>query len=247
MQGWFSHTLNFLPNSNIHPIWLGTHIAPAIYKYIQEVLAINPQYFRESVGCRDLSTFHFLDQLGIDSYFSRCLTLTLPKRTEGDKHDKVYFVDIPANIINLFPKQLKERGIIRNQKWIHVGNENWMTTYNHANKLLEDMHQAQLVITSALHCAAPCIAMGIPVILISLNPTENINRFTALNGIINIKTINDLANNNINYDAVPINIESLKKAMLINLSLTVRRSVGFTVSDREIKEVREYIANFKVS
>ena len=48
------------------------------------------------------------------------------------------------------------------------------------------------MITSALHCAAPCVAMGIPVLLISLNPAENANRFSALSGIVESKTLEDL-------------------------------------------------------
>lgn len=33
--------------------------------------------------------------------------------------------------------------------------------------------------------------------------------------------------------------------MLKNLLLTVRKSVGFDVSDSELRDIREYIANFK--
>lgn len=87
--------------------------------------------------------------------------------------------------------------------------------------------------------------MGIPVLLISLNPAENANRFSALSGIVESKTLEDLKKASFNYEIRSANIEDLKNAMLKNLLLTVRKSVGFDVSDSELRDIREYIANFK--
>lgn len=247
MQGWFSHSLNFFPSCDMHPVWIGTHIDPAIYKFILEALVICPQYFREEVGCRDLSTCNFLKGMGVSAYLSRCLTLTMPKRTDEIIGEKVFFVDIPSSVMRLFPRDLRERAVVRNQKWIRVGNENWEKTYSMAENILDEYRSASLVVTSALHCAAPCIAMGIPVLLIALNPKENANRFSALSGIIESKTIDDLKNSTFGYDINPIEIEDLKAAMLKNLSLTIRKSVGYKVSDAELRDIREYIANFRVA
>lgn len=247
MQGWFSHTLNFFPSEAIHPVWIGTHFDCAIHKYIREALVINAKYFQEGVGCRDLSTLNFLKGLGCGAYFSRCLTLTMPKRVDVNIADKVYFVDVPNSIMRRFPNQILERAIVKNQKWIKVGGEAWEITYTRAKEIIEDLKKASLVITSALHCASPCIAMGIPVLLISLNPEENGNRFSALSGIIESKTLEDLKKASFNYDVRSADIEDLKSAMLKNLLLTIHKSVGFDVSDSELQDIREYIANFKIS
>lgn len=246
-QGWFSHTLNFFPSEDIHPVWIGTHFDLAIQKFIQQALVINPRYFQEGIGCRDLYTLKFLRNLGCSAYFSRCLTLTIPKRVGANITDKVYFVDVPDSAIRLFPNQILERAVIKKQKWIKVGNEAWEVTYSRAKDILEDLRKASLVITSALHCAAPCVAMGIPVLLISLNPAENANRFSALSGIVESKTLEDLKKASFNYEIRSANIEDLKNAMLKNLLLTVRKSVGFDVSDSELRDIREYIANFKIA
>lgn len=246
MQGWFSHTLNFFPNKNICPIWIGVHFNRVVHKYIEQALAVDPLFFREEVGCRDLSTLDFLRNLGVRAYFSRCLTLTLPKRKTQGQQDKIYFVDIPDEVMKLFPLKIKENAEVRRQRWCHVGNEYWKKTYDHAQEILDDLQQAHLVITSALHCAAPCVAMGIPVILISLDPLENANRFSALNGILNSITVNEIIDRRVSYDVVAPDIEELKMAMLKNVSLVIQRTGRGGVSNSELKDVRDYISNYSV-
>ncbi|WP_348518297.1 hypothetical protein [Campylobacter sp. CCS1377] len=44
-------------------------------------------------------------------------------------------------------------------------------------------NEAKLVIAIALHCASPCTAMGIPVVLLADNYNEQKTRFGALKGI----------------------------------------------------------------
>lgn len=99
-------------------------------------------------------------------------------------------------------------------------------TYKHAREILNDIQKARLVITSALHCAAPCVAMGIPVILVCLDPFENINRFSALNGILNAVTVKEIIDKRISYDVFAPDIEDLKRAMLENVSLVIKSSVA---------------------
>ena len=49
MQGWFSHTYNFLPSIDIIPIWIGTHFTSHIQKLLRKVLVVNPNYFLSPV------------------------------------------------------------------------------------------------------------------------------------------------------------------------------------------------------
>ncbi|WP_141082403.1 polysaccharide pyruvyl transferase family protein [Campylobacter devanensis] len=49
----------------------------------------------------------------------------------------------------------------------------WKNLYRKTEDLLQTYkNKAKLIATSALHCAAPCTAMGIPVILIAKKPRE---------------------------------------------------------------------------
>lgn len=75
-----------------------------------------------SIGARDMSTLQFLRRIGVKSYFSGCMTLTLA--TPADKHERcsesvasgdgkctdVLFVDINTNIMSMFPERVRHVG-----------------------------------------------------------------------------------------------------------------------------------------
>lgn len=102
----------------------------------------------------------------------------------------------------------------------------------------------KLIVTSALHCAAPCTAMGIPVVLIAKNQ-ENINRFSAIKGIIPIYTYDDLKNNRINFNPKSLNIEDLKQYMLQNLKLSILKEMGEKIDENELMQIRHNIQYYK--
>ncbi|MDO4304346.1 MAG: polysaccharide pyruvyl transferase family protein [Bacillota bacterium] len=128
------------------------------------------------VGCRDLSTVEYLRDLGVDAYLTGCLTLTLPRRTEeqAKKANKIYFLDVPADVMKIIPQEIKDEAVILSNilRFDNPGKSNRISVedaYEEHRKgeervaLLRDT--AKLVITSKLHVASPCLAMGIPVIL----------------------------------------------------------------------------------
>lgn len=162
----------FMPPSNkVHAIPMSLHIHR---KLSEAELA----YYQTcgGVGCRDLYTVEYLRGLGVDAYLTGCLTLTLPRRSEeiAKKADKVYFLDVPSDVMKIMPQELKEEGIVLSNilRFENPGYSNRISiedTYEEHRKgeervaLLRDT--ARLVITSKLHVASPCLAMGIPVIL----------------------------------------------------------------------------------
>ncbi len=82
MQGWFALSYDFLPLSNILPVFVGTHFTAEAQNFLKHFIARFPHYFKDKeCGCRDVFTFNFLQKMGIKSYFSKCLTLTLPKES----------------------------------------------------------------------------------------------------------------------------------------------------------------------
>ena len=91
MQGWFSHSYYFLPSAYILPIFVGTHFTSQTQKFLHFFLARYPYYFQnKEIGCRDSFTLQFCQKYHITSYFSRCLTLTLPQRKVTCEHTKGY-------------------------------------------------------------------------------------------------------------------------------------------------------------
>lgn len=247
MQGWFSHTIAFIPNRNITPIYIGTHFN----KYIQNFISCYPFLLKNhEIGCRDLYTLNFLKSNGFNAYFSRCLTLTLPKREENSNQNKVFLVNVDLEIKKLLPKKVQQEGIMVNQKNI-IGNyddfkHNWKLYYDNAKEFLDKYkNEAKLIITTALHCASPCIAMGIPVILISDDPNEQLSRFSALEGIIKIYTIEDLKNDKIDFNPESIDIEQLKQYMLENVELTIIKAMGGGIDENRLLFIRNQITNWK--
>lgn len=250
MQGWFAfpETPHFIPNHFLLPIFVGTHFTSAIQKFLQYFLVYYPWYFEnKSIGCRDLATLQFCQKSGLEAYLSRCLTLTLPKRTqeEAKQATKVFLVGIPENLLKFIPQHLREGAISVNQQG--VSNEKslqWRSFYQRSEDLLETYKtQAKLIITCALHCASPAIAMGIPVVLIARNE-ENLQRFSALNGIVPIYTLEDLEKGRVDFAPQSLDIESLKQDMLENLRLSIKEAMGESVDKEALQTIRQRIADF---
>lgn len=119
----------------------------------------------QPIGCRDEYTTNLLAKAGIDVFFNYCLSLMFDKREKEPKDGKIIFCDA-FNYLNT-PSIFKGENIYR--LW-HYADPSKPPQYKmkRAQELLDIYkYEAKLVITSRLHCALPCIAMGIPVILSS--------------------------------------------------------------------------------
>lgn len=248
MQGWYEHEdLGFLPGSDTRAVWIGTHFTENVCKSLMSLFQ-NSAYRLYDVGCRDKATLEFCRQWGISSYFSRCLTLTLPRRTKEDAKnaDTVYLVDCSDKLISLLPDGIKSEAKIINQRlFIREPWQSWMICREEAEKLLEEYKQhARLIITSALHCAQPCIAMGIPVVFINPGYNER-NRFSSMDGLVPQYSIQDLENKNVDFNPKAPNIEDLKTALLTNLSLSLKQKRS-KEEEQQLTIVRDKIANYNI-
>lgn len=246
MQGWFAHGYDFIPNNSILPIFVGTHLAHDAQNFITDFLSYFPTYFNDKeIGCRDDFTLRFCQSHKIKSYLSRCLTLTLPQRAQDKTYHKIFFVDVKKKFMRYMPKNLQQGEHLK-QKWL---------PFEHSDKALHkaqsqlDLYknEAKLVITTALHCAAPCIAMGIPVVLLSNRIAEQKTRFSALEGILPIWTIQDLQSKKIDFTPKALDIQPLKMMLLENLTLSIQKARGERVDESYLIKLREKISTFKVS
>jgi len=166
MNGWFSHfpQNSFPPSEAIVPVFFGFHISDW-YGEKGKNHFFKPQsisYFKkhEPIGCRDRKTAEMLREKGVNSFYSKCLTLTFPKRVKEPKNGKVLLVD--AENIPL-PKFLTKNALKITQSVPDYYEDELKTKM--AKKLLSlYRNEAKLVITTRLHCALPCLAMGIPLL-----------------------------------------------------------------------------------
>ena len=97
----------------------------------------------------------------VEAFYSKCLTITFDRRLKSPESGKVFLVDVDRRIP--LPTPIRSGAIsVSHNIPPYVSTE---TKFRLARELLDIYRdQARLVITTKLHCALPCIAMGIPVI-----------------------------------------------------------------------------------
>ena len=179
MNGFFhADELPRFLDERVRPIVSNIHISRHPPLYRTAPLAVDAEPLRgyhafEPLGVRDRATLALLQGMGFDAFFNYCLTLTFDKRAASITGDRIFIVDLD-NMLPL-PKH------IRNQHIEYI-NQDSPQIYSHetkmamAGELLERYRtQAKLVITSKLHCALPCIAMGIPVIFFADDRDERLH------------------------------------------------------------------------
>lgn len=213
-NGWYMHhPENWPPNENIYPLFVALHINKLAEKSLLSPESIIYLKQFQPIGCRDYHTVRILKEVGIEAYFSGCLTLTLGityQRTSPS--DTVYFTDLNPDIrknirflakcawnyiskyslIKQIQKQMKRCGIQRSMKFsvalystysnviddalflqavykkqeIENNFNSEEEKFSYADSLLREYAKAKFVITSRIHCALPCLAIGTPVLYV---------------------------------------------------------------------------------
>jgi hypothetical protein len=157
MNAWFMHSHHWPPSDFLRPVFVGFHVTAAR----RDLIARHAQYLKryEPIGARDKGTAEFLNSLGVQAEVTYCLSLTLPDRVRAPANGKVVIVDVP-NI--LIPRSMRPISV----HLTHMTRGMRDTTKLQCARELIEFYRdtANLVITTRLHCALPCIAMGIPVI-----------------------------------------------------------------------------------
>lgn len=163
---------DFLPlDSKVHPFFISLHLHDDIFYNRQDLVEYFKRY--EPIGCRDEVSCDFFRKHGIESYIMGCYTLVFPQRKEGT-YDKAFVVDASEKLKGHIPENIINNAVFLSHA---VPYEEYPVTADEDQRL-EDLARkyvemyrdgGKLVITSRLHVAAPCIAMGIPVILATDN------------------------------------------------------------------------------
>lgn len=122
------------------------------------------------IGCRDYYTMGQMKNLGIDCYFSGCITMTLPQMPKvTPEKEYICIVDVDARVRNKLVKLLKNSGY-ELKIMTHTGtrdpNRSWEDRKKKVEELLTTYRNAKCVITKKLHCSLPCLSQGTPVVLI---------------------------------------------------------------------------------
>ena len=157
---------------NFHPCFISAKIYHDSFNLYPQLIQYIKKY--EPVGCRDEETRQILRSYGIEAYLMGCFTVCFPKREHIPVNGKAFFVDTPKELNAYVPDYLRERAVYISHS---------MPFLNYPADIEEDARQkkiaqsfldryrdeAEIVITGRLHAAVPCMAMGIPVILVREN------------------------------------------------------------------------------
>ena len=197
-NGWYQHEFdNFPPPANVTPFYISVHIAKSDFLKLKRVR----DHFRLNapIGCRDIKTKWLMRGFGIPAYYSSCLTLTLKgNNILNNSKTEIIWVDnidhpVPLNI-DIKLKELIPNGftkISHDPISRFTSFDEYVTNNkNIVNEFIEKYKDAKLVLTTKIHCALPCIGMGVQVILI--HPDPNDPRLTVLNQLITIISYEEL-------------------------------------------------------
>ena len=158
VNGWLGENC---PGCGVNTLFAGVFVAtPDNFQWIRRS--------RFPVGARDPATRAAMARRGIDAEFVGCATMTL-RRFDGERAG-VYSVDAGSH----------SRGMLLT----HNATPGWGAQLVEARRLLDVYRSAELVITSRLHVALPCLAFGTPVIVIApVNSGDTLDRFTLLDAL----------------------------------------------------------------
>lgn len=197
-NGWYQHEFdNFPPPSEVIPFYISVHIAKSDFIKIKTIRA----HFKKNapIGCRDSKTLWLMRGFGIPAYYSSCLTLTfISSNFKLENKSEVIWVDnidhpipikIEQKLNELLPNgfsKISHDPLSRFLKFETYVEDNTELTFS----LFKRYEEAKLVLTTKIHCALPCIGMGVPVILIHPNPNDP--RLTVLSKLIKIISYEEL-------------------------------------------------------
>ncbi|MBE5935333.1 MAG: hypothetical protein E7262_06025 [Lachnospiraceae bacterium] len=211
--------INHVYNKNLNR-YISPKIIPVFIGLNRDVFAITEEEIKylqrhSPVGCRDEVTFNYMRDRGVKCYLNGCLTITLDKRNKEPQEEKVFVIDAPEFIDKVMPNDIKAKAVYMQNACfgtyyeITKGSTLEEITRKRYNQLKEE---ATLVITSRLHIASPCIAMGIPVILAR---DEVDYRYSWIDKYIPIYTEKDI--NMINWKPIAIKeIDYIKDKIYVN-------------------------------
>lgn len=165
MNGWFGTGRGgeiFPLSARIHPVWFGYHnISKDDARFLPTDVPL---------GCRDEKTYDLLRRYTDRAFLSGCLTILFPTRTEAPENGKVFIVDVAEKIVASVPARLRDEAVFLSHEVQFRTDADAIDEIRRIEDLSREYirryrDEASLVITSRLHCAMVCIALGVPVIV----------------------------------------------------------------------------------
>lgn len=200
LGGWYNHSdYSFPPSPYIEPLFISIHLTNRLK---DELPCYFTDYFLsylkkyEPIGLRDGVVKKYLDDARIKNYFSGCSTLTLKKFENVEKTDKICVVDLDyfttANIKANFDNVIS----VTHNVDENYDNLSYEERFEFVEERLKLYQASKCVITSRLHCALPCLALGVPVLLVYNGENIDVkNRLSNYTNFLNYVSKDELNEN----------------------------------------------------
>lgn len=175
LNGWFLHNPHrWPPHERIVPLLVSFHLSgrrPSRLSLRRSPAGVllagrNLEWLRRHgpVGARDPHTLALLRRRGVDAYYSSCLTLTLPPADPAARGDRVVASDLSPELLAALARRTRRPPLVVE----HIDRETSGAGQRmaRAEALLATYAAARAVVTTRLHCALPCLALGTPVLFV---------------------------------------------------------------------------------
>lgn len=207
LNGWFLHRPEHWPLAkSLKPLITSFHITKEIVPAFNRTgmsatdAILGPvglDYLRQHqpIGARDLHTLSLLQNAGVEAYFSGCLTLTLDMNDAGPRDDAVIAVDVSDDVFSFLSRRC-DGPVFRIE---HDDTETaGPARFEKARALLRRYATARLVVTTRLHCALPCLALGTPVL--HIEEAADHYRFDGLRDFLHQTSEDELCSGSADFD-----------------------------------------------
>lgn len=193
MNGYFMQSAHWPPSPAVTPLFFAFHVAPGAREVILSPAGIAYLKRHAPIGCRDEGTVALLEAQGIEAYYSRCVTLTFDRRPEPPGQGKVFMVaGSRMDFTSIIPRSLQREAVYVNQAKLRLPSLSPALRRRMAAELLAAYRDhARLVITTKIHCAMPCLAMGIPVVFLYDAAKRDDYRVRVIDDLIGIHYVDD--------------------------------------------------------
>lgn len=207
----YNYEYSFCPPANIYPLFIGSYFRPTMYEFLDTELMKKYLYNHSPIGTRSKEISDFLKKRNIDSYFSGCISMTLPA-LNIPKQNYICLVDVPNYVIDYVKKHVGDKYEIKvmTHDIVDIKSHSEMCVlerFNIIKKLLETYSRAHCVITSRLHVALPCLTQDTPVLLtvtdessVGVNDIER--RIKDFYPYVHHNYYSDFLNDNVIYDFI---------------------------------------------
>lgn len=134
-----------------------------------------------------------METLGVDIYYSGCLSLTLNQDAKIKKRDFIIALDVPDEVYDKLKKESKYY-VLRMNAFVTNTSLTTRQRFKLAKYYLYMYQSARMVVTTRLHGTLPCLALETKVLNLEL-PNFDVSRFRGLRELANHMTIEEYMTN----------------------------------------------------